>query len=233
MKIILDAMSGDNCPRAAVLGATDAVKHSGMEIILVGREARIMNVLRENGMEALPAGLEIVNSGDGAGKQDSLLDVVLRQKDNAILVGLQLLSEGKGDALVSAVSIDALLEGMPLRKEAYALLKQAREASLVSFGENVLIRSLGETAGFLGGRLKQMLKKNAHTMLWAMRGKAGIGELMQLMNRRDLIRLFRVRKPVMLVRPDADRLAFRDAIAHMAEEEVRMGHPVRQQQGAL
>ena len=37
MKIILDAMGGDNAPEAVVLGALDAAKDFNTEIILVGR----------------------------------------------------------------------------------------------------------------------------------------------------------------------------------------------------
>ena len=36
MKIILDAMGGDNAPEAVVLGALDAAKDFDTEIILVG-----------------------------------------------------------------------------------------------------------------------------------------------------------------------------------------------------
>ena len=37
MKIILDAMGGDNAPEAPVLGAIDAAKQFGCQITLVGR----------------------------------------------------------------------------------------------------------------------------------------------------------------------------------------------------
>ena len=37
MKITLDAMGGDNAPEAPVLGAVEAAKTYGIEIVLVGR----------------------------------------------------------------------------------------------------------------------------------------------------------------------------------------------------
>ena len=46
MKIILDAMGGDNAPEAPVLGALDAVKTYGADIILVGRGEEILEVLK-------------------------------------------------------------------------------------------------------------------------------------------------------------------------------------------
>ena len=39
MKIIVDAMGGDNAPQAIVQGALDAHKAYGVEILLVGRAA--------------------------------------------------------------------------------------------------------------------------------------------------------------------------------------------------
>ena len=40
MKIILDAMGGDNAPEATVLGAIDANKAFGHQVTLVGRGIR-------------------------------------------------------------------------------------------------------------------------------------------------------------------------------------------------
>ena len=37
MKIILDAMGGDNAPEAPVLGAIDANKDFGHQVVLMGR----------------------------------------------------------------------------------------------------------------------------------------------------------------------------------------------------
>ena len=45
MKIIVDAMGGDNAPQAPVLGALDAVKKFGAQVVLVGRGEEILNVL--------------------------------------------------------------------------------------------------------------------------------------------------------------------------------------------
>ena len=39
MKIIVDAMGGDNAPQAIVQGALDAHKQHGVDILLVGRMA--------------------------------------------------------------------------------------------------------------------------------------------------------------------------------------------------
>ena len=44
MKIIVDAMGGDHAPQAPVMGAIQAAKEYGVEIVLVGREDEILNV---------------------------------------------------------------------------------------------------------------------------------------------------------------------------------------------
>mgnify|MGYP002598328030 CR=1 FL=1 len=53
MKIILDAMGGDNAPEAAVLGALDAVKETGIEVILVGQAEKILEVMGSHGINDL------------------------------------------------------------------------------------------------------------------------------------------------------------------------------------
>ena len=64
MKIILDAMGGDNAPEAPVLGAIQAVKAYGMEVTLVGRGESILEVMRRHGISDLPAGMEIAGAED-------------------------------------------------------------------------------------------------------------------------------------------------------------------------
>ena len=49
MKIILDAMGGDNAPEAPILGALDAVKTYGADIILVDHRFRVGNVRASEG----------------------------------------------------------------------------------------------------------------------------------------------------------------------------------------
>ena len=58
MKIILDAMGGDNAPLAVVQGALEAHAQCGADIVLVGREEAIRACLSG----PLPEGVEIVNA---------------------------------------------------------------------------------------------------------------------------------------------------------------------------
>ena len=59
MKIIVDAMGGDNAPQAPVLGALQANKEYGVDVTLVGRGEEILKVLKDNGIQDLPARFEL------------------------------------------------------------------------------------------------------------------------------------------------------------------------------
>ena len=59
MKIIVDAMGGDNAPQAIVQGALDAKKLHDVDIILVGRVEEILKAVETCGEKELPAGVEI------------------------------------------------------------------------------------------------------------------------------------------------------------------------------
>ena len=64
MKIIVDAMGGDNAPLAPVQGALEAHKRHGIEILLVGRTAEILRCVEECGEETLPKGVEIRDASE-------------------------------------------------------------------------------------------------------------------------------------------------------------------------
>ncbi|MGN0998567.1 MAG: phosphate acyltransferase PlsX [Faecousia sp.] len=114
MKIILDAMGGDLAPEAPVMGAIDAAKTFGSQITLVGRGEEILGVLRKNGINDLPEGIEIANAEDVVDMHDDPAKVVHKRKDSSMVVGLKMLSDGLGDAFVSAGSTGALLTGATL-----------------------------------------------------------------------------------------------------------------------
>ena len=114
MKIILDAMGGDNAPEAAVLGALDAAKAYGTEITLVGRGEAILEVMRKHNIADLPEGIDIANADDVVDMHDDPMAVVRNRKGSSMMVGLKMLADGMGDAFVSAGSTGALLTGATL-----------------------------------------------------------------------------------------------------------------------
>ena len=114
MKIILDAMGGDNAPQAPVLGALQAAKDFGAQITLVGKGEEILKVLREHHINDLPEGLEIANADEVVDMHDDPANVIRKKKNSSMVIGLRMLAEGQGDAFISAGSTGALLSGATL-----------------------------------------------------------------------------------------------------------------------
>ena len=114
MKIIVDAMGGDNAPQAIVQGALDAHKAYGVEILLVGRAAEVLRAVEACGEKTLPAGVEIRDASEVVEIADDPATAFKMKKDSSLTVGLNLLKAGAGDAFVSAGSTGALLAGATL-----------------------------------------------------------------------------------------------------------------------
>ena len=76
MKIIIDAMGGDNAPEEIVHGAIEAAQAYGVDLTLVGRGDEILEAMREGGIDTLPAGVEILNADDVVDMHDEATDVL-------------------------------------------------------------------------------------------------------------------------------------------------------------
>ena len=114
MRILIDAMGGDNAPNAIVQGAIDAAKEFDVQIVLVGQGAAILNSLSSLGLDTLPKGVEVANADDVVDMHDDPATVVRARKDSSMVVGLRMLANGEGDAFISAGSTGALLTAATL-----------------------------------------------------------------------------------------------------------------------
>ena len=114
MRILVDAMGGDNAPVEIVRGAVDAVKEFNVDVSLVGREEEILPVLKECGVEAPDEHISVVDARDVVEMEDDPSSATRRKPDSSMAVALRLLHEGAGDAVVSAGSTGALLSGATL-----------------------------------------------------------------------------------------------------------------------
>ena len=114
MKIIVDAMGGDNAPQAIVQGALDAHKQHGVDVLLVGRAADVLRAVEACGEKTLPAGVELKDASEVVEISDDPATAFKMKKDSSLTVGLNLLKAGEGDAFVSAGSTGALLSGATL-----------------------------------------------------------------------------------------------------------------------
>ena len=134
MKIIVDAMGGDNAPQAPVMGAIQANKEYGVDIVLVGRGEEILKVLESNGIQELPAGVEIAHASEVVEICDNPANAFREKKDSSLTVGLNLLKSGAGDAFVSAGSTGALLSAATLLVKRIKGIRRAALAPVVPTG---------------------------------------------------------------------------------------------------
>lgn len=113
MKIIVDAMGGDNAPESAAWGGALAAKEYGEEVLLVGDPDKVAAVLKDKGMEHTP-GVTIMPASDLVDMHDDPATVLRHKPDSSMAVAFKLLKSGEGDALVSAGNTGALLTGATL-----------------------------------------------------------------------------------------------------------------------
>ena len=131
MRIIVDAMGGDNAPLAIVKGALRGQKRWGVDITLTGDEAAIRQALTQCGVTALPQGMDIVPATEEVTMEDDPSTVFRRKKDTSMGVGLTLLRDGQGDAFISAGSTGALLTGATLITKRIRGIRRAAMAPIM------------------------------------------------------------------------------------------------------
>ncbi len=134
MRIIVDAMGGDNAPLAPVQGALQAVKEYGVEVVLVGRGEEILKAIRSEGVDGLPKGLSITHADQVVEMCDNPATAFKEKKDSSLTVGLNMVKNGEGDAFVSAGSTGALLAGATLLVKRIKGIRRAAMAPVVPTG---------------------------------------------------------------------------------------------------
>ena len=115
MKIIIDAMGGDNAPQEIVKGAAMALSQDReLKVVLTGDEAKIKAALA--GLAYDPARLEIVHCTEVITNDDAPTLAIRQKKDSSLVVALKMLKEDADAAgFVSAGSTGAVLTGALLR----------------------------------------------------------------------------------------------------------------------
>ena len=133
MKIIIDAMGGDNAPQAIVQGAVDAQTEFGVDIVLVGREADVQDCLASCGGTGNEH-ISVVNADEVIDMHDDPATAVRRKKNSSMAVALNLLRDGEGDAMISAGSTGALLTGATLTVKRIRGIRRAAFAPVIPNG---------------------------------------------------------------------------------------------------
>ena len=131
MRIIVDAMGGDNAPAEIVRGAVRAKRELGVDIVLVGREKEVRACLENEGCKDI----DIVNADEVITMEDDPSTATRRKKNSSMAVALTMLKEGQGDAVVSAGSTGALLTGATLTVKRIKGIRRAAMAPVLPAGE--------------------------------------------------------------------------------------------------
>lgn len=117
MKIILDAMGGDNAPDANIKGAVNAIDKVKAEVVLVGKEEIIRSKVKEfygKEIEEISDRLKIKNATETIEMEDTPTVAIKHKKDSSMVVGFKMLKEDEGDVFISAGNSGALLTGATL-----------------------------------------------------------------------------------------------------------------------
>ena len=110
MKIILDAMGGDNAPYSTIEGAVLALDEiDDCRVVLVGDRDLIKKGLKNK--EYDKNRLSIVETSEVITNDDIPTKAIKQKKDSSLVVGLRMLKENMGDVLVSAGSTGAVMTG--------------------------------------------------------------------------------------------------------------------------
>lgn len=152
-RIIIDAMGGDRAPEEMIKGVCLATRELDAEYVLVGNEERIRSVAEENGLSL--EGMEIVNTTVVITMEDDPICVTRAKADSSMSVGLRLLAEGKGDALVSAGNTGALFTGANLIVRKIRGLRRPAIAAMLPMQPPVLLLDSGANVSVTAEYLEQ------------------------------------------------------------------------------
>jgi len=110
LRILVDAMGGDNAPGAIVNGSIDAIKtQEGFEVVLIGDVERINAILTERKFSS--PRLQVIHAQEIITNEDLPTKAIKSKKNSSMVVGFNMLKEKKGDVFMSAGNSGALLTG--------------------------------------------------------------------------------------------------------------------------
>jgi len=148
MTLAVDAMGGDNAPRAPVEGAVAAAVDFGLDLLLVGRRREVEPLLRATSYRGSRVG--IVEAEEVVGFDEPSTAALRRKPRASIRVGAELVKSGAaegfftaghtGAAMVTARSVLGVVEGIDRPALAAVLPGLGRRRLLLDVGANVSCR---------------------------------------------------------------------------------------------
>jgi len=106
MRIAVDASGGEYAPNEIVKGAIKASQEYGVRIILVGKKS-LLHLLAGKQLKKLD--LSIVGASQNIDFHEHPMEAIRKKPRSSIVVGINLLKEGKADAFISAGNTGAVL----------------------------------------------------------------------------------------------------------------------------
>jgi len=107
MKIVVDAMGGDHAPGVVIEGALAAVEEYGVDVMLVGDRPRIEALLKK--AKYTGTRISVQHASETIQMSESAAASIRRKRDSSIVVGVDLVKQGKGDAFFSAGNTGAVV----------------------------------------------------------------------------------------------------------------------------
>ena len=131
MKILIDAMGGDNAPLCVLQGAAQAAAEfgDGMTLALLGDEQALKDCAAQNKIDLTP--FEIIPCSEVVDMHDDPVKAARHKTDSSMIKGLTMLKNGEGDAFVSAGSTGALHVGTSLIVRTLRGIKRPALATLI------------------------------------------------------------------------------------------------------
>lgn len=110
VRVVVDAMGGDNAPAEIVKGAVEAVNsRPDIKVIFTGRKEDIERELQKYTWPRDQ--VEIVHTSEVIETAEPPVNAIRKKKDSSIVVGMGLVKKGEADAFVSSGSTGAILVG--------------------------------------------------------------------------------------------------------------------------
>jgi glycerol-3-phosphate acyltransferase PlsX len=148
MTLAVDAMGGDNAPRATVEGAVAAAVDFGLDLLLVGRRREIEPLLQASSYRGSRIG--IVDAEDVVGFDEPSTTAIRKKPGASVRVAVELVKDGTaegvftaghtGAAMVTARSVLGVVDGIDRPALGAVLPGLGRRRLLLDVGANVSCR---------------------------------------------------------------------------------------------
>jgi phosphate acyltransferase len=139
MRIIVDVMGGDHGPAVIIEGVKLALQTNAdiTELYLVGREDEIKSAQQQVGCN--DPRVKIVHASEVITMEDKPVEGLRRKKDSSILRAVDLIKEGRGDALISPGNTGGIVAASTIRLRPIAGVDRPCIATVIPAPENEFV----------------------------------------------------------------------------------------------